>query len=82
MNSPSLTPEQLQALLGYAAGRLGTTPQALAQTLHEGGLSALQSQLSPADDRILRQLLGDRAGAEAFLASPEMKALLAQLKNR
>ena len=31
------TPEQLQALLQYASGRLGVTPEELKKTLESGG---------------------------------------------
>lgn len=81
MNSPSLTPEQMQALLGFAAARLGCTPQALASTLQEGGLASLQQKLSPQEDSLVRQLLGDRAAAEAFLASPDVQALLSRIRR-
>lgn len=79
MNSPSLTPEQTEALLRFAGKRLGISPAALAGTLQAGGTEALRERLSPQERQTLDTLLGDRTQADALLASPTVAALLKRL---
>lgn len=74
-----ITPEQLQALLGYASQQLGMTPEQLAQTVKEGGLSAVSNRVSPDNARQIDALVGDRQKAEQFLNSPQVQALLGKL---
>lgn len=59
MSSP--TPEQLQALLAFAAGKLGTTPEQLQKTVQNTNVGALMN-----DPKKLEQLL----------KSPQAQALL------
>ena len=42
-----LTPEQLNALVQFAAKRLGMSPQELAKTVQTQGLEGLAGHLSP-----------------------------------
>ncbi len=74
-----ITPEQLQALLGYASRQLGMTPEQLAQTVKEGGLSAVSNRVGPDNARQIDALVGDRQKAEQFLNSPQVQALLGKL---
>ena len=74
-----ITPDQLQALLGYASKQLGMTPEQLASTVKEGGLGALTSKVSPDNARRINDLVGDRQKAEQFLSSPEVKKALGKL---
>ncbi len=74
-----ITPEQLQALLGYASRQLGMTPEQLAQTVKEGGLGAVSNRVSPDNARQIDALVGDRQKAEQFLNSPQVQALLGKL---
>ena len=82
MNSPSLTPAQMEALLRYAAGRLGVSPEALGRTVQEQGAEGLAASLTPGEQQKLSALLGDRSRAEALLASPEARALLRRLSGQ
>lgn len=79
MNIPSLSSEQMRQLLKIAAARTGTTPEALAGTVREGGYSGLLQSLSVEDRRTLSTLVEDPQRAEAFLNSPEVYALLRQI---
>ncbi len=68
-----ITPEQMQALLGYAAKQLGTTPEQLASTVQNGGLSSLTSGENA---RRIQQLVGDPQRLQQMMASPEVQAFL------
>lgn len=70
------TPAQLNALLQYAAARLGTTPEALAATVSNGGYDGLVARLSPDNRRALESLLGDPQRAQAFLQHPQVQEFL------
>lgn len=74
-----ITPDQLQALLGYAAKRLGMTPAQLAQTVQNGGLSALSQQAGADRVQKISELAGDPARVQQMLSSPEVQAFLAGL---
>lgn len=59
MSSP--TPDQLQALLNFAAGQLGTTPDQLQKTVKKTDIGAL---------------LNDPQKLEQLLKSPKAQAIL------
>ena len=59
MNSP--TPDQLQALLKFAAGQLGTTPEQLQKTVQTTDVASLMN-----DPQKLQQLL-DSPKAQALM---------------
>lgn len=71
-----VTPEQLNALLQFAAKRLGTTPEKLAQTVQNGGLEAVKDKMGADNVKKITDLAGNPAGVEQFLQSPEVRALL------
>ena len=62
----SFTPAQMEKLLQVAAGRLGTTPEALRTAFQQGGLKGLSASLSPQQ-------------AEKLLGDPAVQRLLIQL---
>ena len=70
-----ITPDQMQALLGYAAKRLGMTPTQLAQTVQNGGLSSIAGD----NAQKIRELTGDPARLQQLLNTPEVQAFLAKL---
>lgn len=74
-----ITPQQLNALLQFAANRLGTTPEQLAATVQSGGLEAVREQLGADNARKIADLAGNPQRAEQFLSSPEIQAALAKL---
>ncbi len=74
-----ITPDQLQALLGYASRQLGMTPEQLASTVQNGGLGALSNSVSPENARRINDLVGDKQKAEQFLSSPEVQKALGKL---
>ncbi|MBQ3259211.1 MAG: hypothetical protein IJA68_01680 [Clostridia bacterium] len=59
MSAP--TPDQLQALLSFAAAKLGTTPAQLQQTVQNANLG---------------DLVSDQKQLEQLLSSPKAKALI------
>ncbi|MBQ9963749.1 MAG: hypothetical protein IJP14_01350 [Clostridia bacterium] len=71
-----ITPDQLQALLGYAAKQLGTTPEQLAQTVQNGGLSSLTSGENA---RKIQNLVGDPQRLQQLMGSPEVQAFLKRI---
>ena len=70
-----ITPDQLQALLTYASGRLGMTPEQLQKTVQSGNLNTLSDKVSPE----LAAMAGDREKMEQLLRSPAAQTLLQQL---
>lgn len=74
-----ITPDQLQALLGYASRQLGMTPEQLAKTVQSGGLQAVSNSVSPENARRINDLVGDPQKAQQFLNSPEVKKALGKL---
>ncbi len=79
-NNNALSPEQMQALLRYAARRLGVSPEQLARTLQSDGLDGLKNALSPSDAAALEGLGEvDRARAGQLLRSPEAQQALRRL---
>lgn len=77
MGNAQLTPQQLEALLKFASGKLGISEEQLARTVQSGNIDNLG--LSPENNQKLEGLLGDRSNAEALLKSPQVQALLSQL---
>ncbi len=74
MSQPSSS--QMNALLQYAAAKLGMTPEQLARTVASGGYEHLSSSLSDSSRRTLESMVGDPARMEALLASPQVQELL------
>ncbi len=75
MNTPSLTPKQMEQLLHLAAGRLGTPTDKLKETLEKDGLAGVSATLPPE----MQQVLADREKLTALLADPAVRKLLEQL---
>ena len=71
-----ITPEQTEKLLALAAGRLGTTPDALRSTLQQNGL---QGALSPENAARAAAVLQDKDKLTALLADPSVRRLLEQI---
>lgn len=74
-----ITPDQLQALLGYASKRLGMTPEQLASTVQNGGLSALSNRAGAGNTQKFAELAGDPAKLQQLISSPEVQAFLSKL---
>lgn len=72
-----LTPEQLNALVQFAARRLGVTPQELAKTVQTQGLDGVAARLAPQGGGITDK----KAQAEQILQSPQAQALLKKLSD-
>ena len=70
----SFTPAQMEKLLQVAAGRLGTTPDALKAAFQQGGLKGVSASLPP---RQAEQLQSGQA--EKLLSDPAVQRLLIQL---
>lgn len=74
-----ITPEQLQALLGYASNRLGMTPEQLAQTVQSGGLSSLQNRAGAENTQKFAELANDPKRLQQLINAPEVQAFLSKL---
>lgn len=75
------TPEQLQALLQYASGRLGVTPEELKKTLESGGAKRIASKLPPEDAEKFTKAAGDIEKMEEILKSPKARQILDKFLN-
>ena len=76
-----ITPDQLQALLNYAAGRLGMSPEQLATTVQNGGLSALEGKLGKENTAHAQTIANNRGQLEQLLGTPAAQALLEKLSK-
>lgn len=79
MGNNAITPDQLEALIQYAAKRLHMSPQELAGTVQTKGLEGLAPHLSAEDAAKLQGQQPNRAQAEQLLHSPQVQELLRQL---
>ena len=73
MNEP-FNPTQMEKLLQVAAGRLGTTPEALKAAFQQGGLKGVSAALPPQQAEKLQN-----GQAEQLLNDPAVQRLLIQL---
>ncbi len=80
MMSTQPTTAQLQALVNYAARRMGMSPEALLAAVNKGGLDSLAGRLSPADAAKFKQMTGDSSKAQELLNSPAAQELLRKFK--
>ena len=72
MKGMHISPQQAEELLQLAAQKLGTTPEALARTLNQGG-----TDLPPQ----IAALMQDKGRLEAILQQPAVKELLDKLNG-
>ncbi len=74
--------QELMRLMQYAAGRLGTTPQALQKTFAEKGLDGITHEagqaapLTPEMQAAIERLIRDPEQLRALAANPALRALL------
>lgn len=76
MSMSQPTPAQMKALLQFAAQKLGTTPEQLAQTVSQKGYDGLISSLSDNSRQTLEKLVADKQKADALLSSPQVQSFL------
>ena len=74
-----ITPDQMEALVNFAVGRLGMSPQELKKTVQTDGLAPLTSRLSPENAAKVQGMQADHREAEQLLNSPQVQELLRQL---
>lgn len=67
-----LSGDQLSALLGAVAKKMGKSPEALEQELKSGNIS---------DERV-KQVIGNKEELQALMESPQIKALLRELGQK
>lgn len=77
MNEP-FTPAQTEKLLQVAAGRLGTTPEALRTAFQQGGLKGVSAALSPQQAEQAKAIT-ESGQVEQLLNDPAVQRLLIQL---
>ena len=76
--SEPFTPAQMEKLLQVAAGRLGTTPEALKTAFQQGGLKGISDALSPQQAEKMNAV-AKNGQAEGLLDDPAVQRLLIQL---
>lgn len=67
-----LSGDQLSALLGAVAKKMGKSPEALEQELKSGNIS---------DERV-KQVISNKEELQALMESPQIKALLRELGQK
>lgn len=88
MTDSQFTPQQMERLIAYASGRLGTTPAQLKTIFQQEGVAGLaglvgQSHGEPVitekEAAQAHQLLRDKEKAAQLLNDPKVQSLLQQL---
>lgn len=76
-----MNPQALQALLGIASKKLGTTPEKLQQQLQDGTFEKALGNMPGNDAAKLKQALSNPKTAEKILSSPQAKAIYNKLQK-
>lgn len=80
-NLNQMNPQVLQALLGIASKKLGTTPEVLQKQLQDGTFEKALGNMPGSDAAKLKQALSDPKTAEKILSTPQAKAIYKKLQN-
>ncbi len=84
MADNQFTPEQMEKLIAYASGRLGTTPEHLKALFQQEGLAGLAnlaggSAFTKQETTQAQELLQNKDKAAQLLNDPKVQGLLRQL---
>lgn len=80
-NLNQMNPQALQALLGIASKKLGTTPEKLQQQLQDGTFEKALGNMPGNDAAKLKQALSNPKTAEKILSSQQAKAIYNKLQK-
>ncbi len=80
-NLNQMNPQALQALLGIASKKLGTTPEVLQKQLQDGTFEKALGNMPGNDAAKLKQALANPKTAEKILSSPQAKAIYKKLQQ-
>lgn len=80
-NFNQMNPQALQALLGIASKKLGTTPEVLQKQLQDGTFEKALDSMPGGDAAKLKQALSNPKTAEKILSSPQAKAIYKKLQQ-
>ncbi len=80
-NFGNMNPQALQALLGIASKKLGTTPQVLQRQLQDGTFEKALNGMPGNDAAKLKQALSNPKIAERILSTPQAKAIYDKLQK-
>lgn len=78
-NANQINPKALNALLGMASKKLGTTPDKLQQQLQNGSFDQALAGMPPSKAAKLKQALSNPKTAEKILSTPQAKAIYDKL---
>lgn len=78
-NANQINPKALNALLGMASKKLGTTPDKLQQQLQSGSFDQALAGMPPSEAAKLKQALSNPKTAEKILSTPQAKAIYDKL---
>lgn len=79
--SEPFTPAQMEKMLQVAAGRLGTTPEALKTAFQKDGLKGISASLPPQQAEKMGAITKN-GQAEKLLDDPAVQRLLIQLLGK
>lgn len=80
-NFNQLNPQALNALLGMASKKLGTTPEQLQKQLQDGTFEQALKNMPSGEAAMLQQALSNPKTAEKILSSPQAKAIYEKLSK-
>lgn len=80
-NLNQMNPQALQALMGIASKKLGTTPEVLQKQLQDGTFEKALGNMPGNDAAKLKQALSNPKTAEKILSSPQAKAIYKKLQQ-
>lgn len=84
MSEDQIDNGKLEALLKFAAQRLGSTPEALKEAAQNGDLTQMMSQTNAgqAENAAMQQALTDPEAAKKLLATPQAQAIIKMLQGK
>lgn len=84
MSEDQIDNGKLEALLKFAAQRLGSTPEALKEAAQNGDLTQMMNQTNAGqpESAAMQQALSDPEAAKKLLATPQAQAIIKMLQGK
>lgn len=78
----NLNQKGMDALLGMASKKFGTTPENLKSDIQKGNLDNVMKGMNTAESQKLKQALSDKDMMNKVMNSPEAQALIKKLSGQ
>lgn len=78
----NLNQKGMDALLGMASKKVGTSPQNLKNDLEKGNLDNVMKGMNPSDSKKLKETLSNKQMMDKIMNSPEAQALMKKFSDK